>query len=60
MNAVEIEAAVSELAAKTFDAQEFAFDFLRAFGNKETTIKKLRAGQSNSSLIQQDTFLREY
>ena len=52
MNAVEIEAAVSELAAKTFDAQEFAFDFLRAFGNKETTIKKLRAGQSNSSDIQ--------
>ena len=27
MNAVEIEAAVSELAAKPFDALEFAFDF---------------------------------
>ena len=38
MNAVEIEAAVSELAEKPFDAQEFAYDFLRAFGNKETTL----------------------
>ena len=51
MTAVEIEAAVSELAAKTFDAQEFAFDFLRAFGNKETTIKQLKAGVSNKSDI---------
>jgi hypothetical protein len=51
MNAVEIEAAVSELAAKPFDAQEFAFDFLRAFGNKETTIKQLKAGVSNKSDI---------
>ena len=60
MNAVEIEAAVSELAAKTFDAQEFAFDFLRAFGNKETTIKKLRAGQSNSSDIQNGVLQRNH
>ncbi|MHC2801183.1 hypothetical protein ACVMII_000929 [Bradyrhizobium diazoefficiens] len=49
MNAVEIEEAVSELAASRFDATEFPFAFLRAFGNKETTIKKLRAGASNSS-----------
>ena len=60
MNAVEIEAAVSELAAKPFDAQEFAFDFLRAFGNKETTIKKLRAGQSNSSDIQNGVLQRNH
>ncbi|WP_407410067.1 class I SAM-dependent DNA methyltransferase [Acinetobacter sp.] len=60
MNAVEIEAAVSELAAKPFDAQKFAFDFLRAFGNKETTIKKLRAGQSNSSDIQNGVLQRNH
>lgn len=60
MNAVEIEAAVSELAEKPFDAQEFAYDFLRAFGNKETTIKKLRAGQSNSSDIQKGVLQRNY
>lgn len=60
MNAVEIEAAVSELAAKPFDAQEFAFDFLRAFGNKETTIKKLRAGQSNSSDIEHAVLQRNH
>ncbi|NAR60984.1 class I SAM-dependent DNA methyltransferase [Acinetobacter haemolyticus] len=60
MNAVEIEAAVSELAEKPFDAQEFAFDFLRAFGNKETTLKKLRAGQSNSSDIENGVLQRNY
>lgn len=60
MNAVEIEAAVSELAEKPFDAQEFAYDFLRAFGNKETTIKKLRAGQSNSSDIENGVLQRNY
>jgi hypothetical protein len=60
MNAVEIEAAVSELAEKPFDSQEFAYDFLRAFGNKETTIKKLRAGQSNSSDIQNGVLQRNY
>jgi hypothetical protein len=49
MNAVEIEAAVSDLALKPFDAVEFPFAFLRAFGNKETTIKRLRSGVSNKS-----------
>ncbi len=49
MNAVEIEEAVSELAAASFDADEFPFDFLTAFGNKETTIKRLRKGESNKS-----------
>lgn len=42
MNAVEIEQAISELAEKTFDRQEFPFQFLEAFGNKETTLKSLR------------------
>jgi hypothetical protein len=51
MNAVEIEEAVSVLAEKPFDAAEFPFAFLEAFGNKETTIKRLRAGASNASNI---------
>ena len=42
MNAVEIEEAVGELVAAPFDADEFAFAFLMAFGNPETTIKRLR------------------
>lgn len=49
MNAVEIEEAISALAEQPFNGGEFPFAFLRAFGNKETTIKKLRAGASNSS-----------
>src|SRR6185437_11969827 len=49
MNAVEIEEAISALAEQPFDASEFPYLFLQAFGNKETTIKKLRAGASNSS-----------
>ncbi|WP_394693076.1 class I SAM-dependent DNA methyltransferase [Hyphobacterium sp.] len=49
MNAVEIEQAISELAKAVFDAAEFPYQFLEAFGNKATTIKKLRAGSSNSS-----------
>ena len=49
MNAVEIETAVSELALQPFDGEEFPFLFLQAFGNKETTIKRLRSGASNKS-----------
>lgn len=49
MNAVEIEEAVTALAAAPFDRDEFPFAFLRAFGNKETTLKKLRSGASNKS-----------
>ena len=51
MNAVEIEEAVSQLAARPFDADEFPFAFLEAFANKATTIKKLRSGVSNGSDI---------
>ena len=51
MNAVEIEEAVSQLAEQPFDAQEFPFAFLEAFGNKATTIKRLRSGTSNKSDI---------
>ena len=49
MNAVEIEEAVSTLAERPFDAEEFPFAFLQAFANKATTIKRLRSGASNSS-----------
>ncbi|MBI1256575.1 MAG: lactate dehydrogenase [Chloroflexi bacterium] len=49
MNAVEIEEAVSALAERPFDPAEFPYAFLEAFGNKETTIKRLRAGASNKS-----------
>jgi hypothetical protein len=49
MNSVEIEEAISALAEQPFDATEFPFAFLQAFGNKDTTIKRLRAGASNKS-----------
>ncbi len=49
MNAVEIEEAVSRLAEAPFDPEEFPFAFLEAFGNKSTTIKRLRSGSSNQS-----------
>ncbi|MCH4268275.1 MAG: lactate dehydrogenase [Brevundimonas sp.] len=49
MNAVEIEEAVSALAEAPFDAETFPFAFLAAFGNKETAIKRLRAGATNQS-----------
>jgi hypothetical protein len=49
MNAVEIVEAVSALAEKPFDRAEFPFAFLEAFGNKETTLKRLRSGASNKS-----------
>jgi hypothetical protein len=49
LNAVEIEEAISALAEQPFDAQEFPFAFLEAFGNKPTTIKRLRSGASNRS-----------
>lgn len=51
MNAVEIEQAISELAANDFDRLEFPYAFLQAFGNKETTLKRLRSGSSNKSDI---------
>nr|WP_323041534.1 hypothetical protein [Gemmobacter sp.] len=41
--------AVSELAEQPFDREEFPFQFLAAFGNKDTTRKRLRTGASNKS-----------
>jgi hypothetical protein len=49
MNAVEIEEAVSALVEQPFDPAEFPYAFLQAFGNKETTIRKLRSGGTNKS-----------
>ena len=49
MNTVEIEEAISALAELPFDGEEFPFAFLQAFGNKATTIKRLRSGSSNKS-----------
>ncbi|WLA52648.1 lactate dehydrogenase [Bradyrhizobium elkanii] len=49
MNPVEIEEAISALAELPFDLVEFPFAFLQAFGNKDTTIKRLRSGTSNKS-----------
>ena len=49
MNAVEIEAAISDLALQPFDGVEFPFAFLSAFGNKDTALKRLRTGNNNAS-----------
>jgi N-6 DNA Methylase len=49
MNAVEIEEAISELAEAPFDADEFPFLFLLAFGNKETTVRRLRAASNSDT-----------
>ena len=60
MNAIEIESAISELALQPFDAAEFAFAFLAAFGNKDTTLKRLRAGNNNTSDIPGGVLLRNH
>ena len=52
MNAVEIEEAVSNLAGQPFDPASFPYAFLEAFGNKETTIKRLKTGATNASDIE--------
>ena len=49
MNPVEIEEAIFKLAEMPFDIEEFPFAFLQAFGNKDTTIKRLRSGNLNQS-----------
>jgi len=50
VNAIEIEEAVSELVARPFEAGEFPYAFLEAFGNTPTTLKRLRAtGKSTTN-----------
>ena len=58
MNAVEIEAALSELSVEPFDAQEFPYQFLAAFGNKEVALKRLRTGNNNASDLPNGVLLR--
>ena len=58
MNAVEIEEAVSQLALEPFNAQEFPYAFLAAFGNKDTTLKRLRTGNNNASDLPGGVLLR--
>jgi len=49
LNAVEIEEAVSKLVEIAFDAAEFPYTFLEAFGNKPATIKRLRSAAKNTT-----------
>ena len=49
MNAFEIAEAMSKLAVEPFDAVNLPFAFLETFDNKDTTIAKLRNGNSNGS-----------
>lgn len=60
MNAVEIEAALSDLAQEQFDGTEFPYQFLAAFGNKEVALKKLRTGHSNTSDLAGGVLLRNH
>ncbi len=58
MNPVEIEEAVSDLAREPFDRAEFPFQFLAAFGNPETTIKRLRSGSTNQTDVPEGVLQR--
>lgn len=60
MNAVEIEQAISELALQPFEAAEFTFAFLAAFGHKDTALKRLRSGNTNSSDLPGGILLRNH
>ncbi len=50
MNAVEIEQSVSDLFDKPFEAETFVPEFLEAFGNKATVIKRLQSSASLSDI----------
>jgi hypothetical protein len=52
LNAVEIEEAISRLAEQPFDPAEFPYAFLEAFGNKATTINRLKSGNTNKTDIE--------
>lgn len=60
MNAVEIEAALSELALAPFDAAEFPYAFLAAFGHKDTALKRLRTDNNNTSDLPAGVLLRHH
>jgi predicted S18 family serine protease len=46
-----MEEAITQLAEQALDRAKIPYAFLEAFGNKETTIKRLRTGASNKSDI---------
>ena len=50
MNAVEIEQAITDLAEQPFDPR-VPLCLPEAFGNKATTIKRLRAGRQTSPTL---------
>jgi len=52
VNAVEIEQAITDLAEQPFNAAEFPYAFLEAFGNKATTIQRLKSGNTNKTDIE--------
>ena len=58
MNAVEIEEQVSELAAAPYDADEFSFAFLEAFGVKKVSLKRLRTKSANASDVAGGVLMR--
>ena len=49
MNAVEIEESVSALVQHSFDAAEFPFQFITAFGAKKATVDRLRATKNGTN-----------
>lgn len=51
MNAVEIESALSQLFEAPIQREEFFWQFLAAFGNNDTTIKRLKKGDTNATDI---------
>jgi hypothetical protein len=58
VNSIEIEQAISDLADQPFEVLEFPYAFLRAFGNKETTLKRLKSGNENKSDVQNGVLQR--
>ena len=51
MNVAEIEDAVSRLAEAPFDPDTFFFQFMAAYGATQTTITRLKGGETNHSDI---------
>lgn len=49
MNAVEIADAITVLTSASYEAAEFPYAFLSAFGRDATTIKRLKSGNTNES-----------
>ena len=60
MNAVEIEEELLKLTGEPFDAAHSLFQFLLAFGHKDTTIRKLRSGNTNASDVTGGVLLRNH